>query len=338
MNFNENTTIEDWFCSQPQLNGKNYVSQYNCIKGILDPIQDEIKAVVAKIDPTIYLNAHGSAHIKTVVERLTMLLAHNEINLSIYETYLLLLSAQFHDIGHIINGRDTHADDAGKIISKISHQLLNAVDKKIVFDIASAHSGKNNPIGKLPITDTISNEKIRCRLLSAILRLADELADGTERASNFLLESGEGKGQIPDESKIFHVFSHCLNSFYVDFESHEVRMRFFLYKEHVQSKYRKKTDNLFLIDEIYNRTLTTFTECLYYNRFVPESIRLNSVNVEIKFLASEYPFLDFCDPIKYKIEEQGYPTLASCDIFEICKDELVKDGTRVDGQYVFNKL
>jgi len=338
MNFNEYTTIEDWFCAQPQINGKDYVSQYNCIKAILDPIQDEIKSVVAKIDPTTYLNAHGRSHIKMVIEKITMLLNHNELNLSMYETYLLLLASQFHDIGHIYNGRDKHAKDAGRIISMINHQLLNAVDKKIIFDIASAHSGKDNPIGKLPVIDTISNEKIRYRLLSAILRLADELADGTERASNFLLELDEGKGQIPEESKIFHVFSHCLNSYYVDFESHEVLMKFFLYKEHVLEKFKKKTEDVFLIDEIYNRTLTTFTECLYYNRFVPESIRLNSVYVEIKFLTSEYPFLDFCDPIKFKIEEQGYPTLSSRNIFEICKNDLVKDGIKIDGQYVFNKL
>jgi hypothetical protein len=248
-----------------------------------------------------------------------------------------LLSTQFHDIGHIINGRKTHAEDSGRIISKISHQLLDNVLKKVVFDIASAHSGKDNPIGRLPIKNTISNNTIQFQLLSAILRLADELADGKERASNFLLDLKDCKGSIPNESKIYHVYSSCLDSCYVQLESHSVCMKFYLYHEHIENKYKKETQEIFLIDEIYNRTLTTFTECLYYNRFVPEPIRINTVSVEINFLCNE-SLTDFHEPIKYKIEEQGYPTIPVGSIFELCKNDLVVNDTKIDGEYIYRQI
>jgi len=336
MEIRANSTIEEWFLSQSFPNGEDYASKYKTIKDFLSPIHDEIKTVVAKIDPTVYLNAHGCGHIKMVIEKMTMILSHGKIELSLYETYLLLLATQFHDIGHIINGRDNHAADAGKIISKISHQLLDSVEKKKIFDIASAHSGKNDPIGKMPDTDTISNKLVRCRLLSAIVRLADELADGRERASNFLLELENCKGAIPDESKIFHLFSHCLNSCFVQLDSHAICMKFYLNKEHVITKYTKGVHEQFLIDEIYDRTLKVFTECLYYNRFVPEYVRISTIDVSINFLCSE-TVSDFHTPIKYRLEEQGYP-LISGEIFDICKNDLVKEGTKIDGQYIANQI
>jgi hypothetical protein len=336
MEIKANSTIEEWFLSQSFSDGEDYASKYKTIKEFLNPIHDEIKTVVAKIDPTVYLNAHGRGHIKMVIEKMTMILSQEKIKLSLYETYLLLLATQFHDIGHIINGRDNHAEDSGKIISKISHQLLDSVEKKKIFDIASAHSGKNDPIGKMPDTDTISNKNVRCRLLSAIVRLADELADGSERASNFLLELESCKGAIPEESMIFHLFSHCLNSCVVHTDSHTVCMKFYLNKEHVVNKLKKGESEQFLIDEIYGRTLKVFTECLYYNRFVPEYVRMNTIDVIINFLCTE-TLIDFHTPIKYRLEEQGYPTI-SCEIFDICSDDLVKNGINIDGQYIANQI
>jgi hypothetical protein len=172
--------------------------------------------------------------------------------------------------------------------------------------------------------------------LSAILRLADELADGKERSSKFMLELEKCKGVIPDESKIYHVFSHCLNSCYLRLDSHTVYMKFFLNKESVLSKYNKEANEIFLIDEIYDRTLKVFTECLYYNRFVPEYVRINMVDVCINFLCSE-TLQDFYAPINYRLKENGYPVIFR-KIFEICKDELVKNGLNIDGQYVANQI
>jgi hypothetical protein len=336
MDIKANCTIEDWFLSQSFSSGKDYALKYRAIKEFLAPIHEEVKSIVAKIDPTTYLNAHGCEHIKMVIEKMTMILAHKEIELTLYETYLLLLATQFHDIGHIINGRDNHAEEAGKVIAKVNHQSLDNVEKKMIFTIASAHSGKDNPIGKMPDTDAISNEKVRCRLLSAIVRLADELADGKERASNFLLELDNCSGTIPEESKIFHLFSHCLDSCFVQLDSHAVCLKFFLNKNHVISKYGKGTENIFLIDEIYSRTLKVFIECLYYNRFVPESIRINTVDITINFLCGE-TLKDFHTPIKYRLEEQGYPALTH-GIFDICHDDLVNDGVNIDGQYIANQI
>lgn len=330
MNF-KGKTLEEWFCSQKEL--KEYATKYENIKTFLNPIHDEVKTMVAKIDPTMYLNAHGQSHIKMVIDKVTMLLSHNDISLSNYEVFLLLLSIQFHDIGHIINGRDQHAENAAKILSKIDSPLLDTVEKKVIFQISSAHSGNKNPIGNLPINDTFYNESVRYRLLSALLRLGDELADGKERSSSFLLENN----LIPSESKLYHAFSYCLNSSYVQLENHTVCLKFFLSKEHVINKYKRRDEEVFLIDEIYSRTLTTFIECLYYNRFVPESIRLNTVDVDINFLCQE-TLSDFHDRIKFRIEERGYPNLGSNNIFEICEADLVKDGQKLDGEYINSKI
>lgn len=333
MTFN-GKSIENWFCSQrDEPEYKDYVINYNSIKKKLAPIHDEVKSVVAKIDPSIFLNAHGVSHIKMVIEKATMLLSNEGVILTAYEMYFLLLAIQFHDIGHIINGRNTHAIDSNRIISKIDDSLLGIVEKKAIFQIASAHSGKENPIGQLPLENTISNERIRFRLISALVRLADELADGTERASSFLLEND----LIPPKSEIYHIFSSCLDSCVPQFDYHAIDMKFYLNEKRAIKKFKKKDTEIYLVDEIYIRTMNTFTECLYYNRFVPESLRINSVHVEINFLNTE-TLMNFHETIKYKIEEQGYPLLHSDSIFEICKKDLQRGDDKIDGEYIFNKL
>lgn len=319
--------IEDWLLSKhADPNFHTYATNYSNIKQFLLPIHEDVKAVVARIDPKIYLNAHGASHIQMVIEKASLLLSHDEINLSEKEVYFLLLAIQLHDIGHIINGRKTHATDANIIISKISPQNLNQVEKKAIFKIVAAHSGQeNDPIGQLPQIDIISNVKIRYRFLAAVLRLADELADGHERASNFLLSINS----IPKKSILYHVFSSCLDSFYPDLESHSVRMKFHINSSDLIKKYKKDTSNIYLIDEIYSRTLTTFTECLYYNRFVPEAIRINTIDVEIDFNS------DLINSIKYKIKENGYPKLyLGENIFTICETDLMNGLKKIDGAYI----
>lgn len=352
MNFNQ-STLQDWFYEQEKYlklfpDGKNYVSVYKTFKDFLDKdVHPEIKPVMSR--EGVYLNDHSEKHVAMVIEKATYLLSGMSESdmLSPYEVFILLTAIQIHDAGHIINAnRDTHAIDASKIINELD-KSVSVLERKTIVDVARAHSGKQDLIGSQKTCVDLSEKTIRFRLLAAILRFADELADGKSRASNYLLK----EDLLPEESKIYHAFSSCLDSFKIDISCHEVNLTFCLNEDDVANVFKKhkidkntgekNVEETFLIDEIYARTLKTFNESLYYNRFVPQEMWVTVINVEILFLRKvtneviDFEHINFLDPIKYKVEEMGYPRLFSEDIFTVCKDSLIsKDGNKLDGQYI----
>jgi hypothetical protein len=349
-------TLQDYFYkSEEDLNlfpdGKNYVSYYKSFKDFLDrEIHPEIKPVMSREDPHIYLNDHSEKHVAMVIEKATFLLSGipDKDALTPYEIFILLTAIQIHDAGHLINAnRDTHAIDTSKIINELDKNI-SVLERKIIFDVARAHSGKNDLIGAQKEFIDISGESVRFRLIAAILRFADELADGKARASNYLLKID----RLPVESVIFHTFSSCLDSFKINIESHEVNMTFCVNEEQVCNIYKKqKTDkktgdiileDCLLINEIYSRTLKTFNEALYYNRFIPAEMRISAIYVEIIFFkkdSSDLNDIHFFETIKYRIEEIGYPRLFSEDIFEICNGSLEDtSGHKLSGEYIKQQI
>ena len=347
MNFKQGT-LQDWFYKKKEKSfpsQKDYVSKYKAFKEFLDrEVHPEIKPVMSREEPEMYLNDHSEKHVAMVIEKATYLLSglSDKNILTPYEAFILLAAIQIHDAGHIINAsRERHAIDTAKIIQELDK--VSTLERKLIFDIAKAHSGKKDLIGIQSQESIISETTVRFRLFAAILRFADELADGKDRASNYLLEIN----QISEESIIYHTFSSCLDTFRVDTQKQEVCMFFCVNKRQATTLYKKKkkdkitekviTEDTFLINEIYERTLKTFNESLYYNRFVPEEIRINSINVEICFLEPE-KVEPFFESIKYRIEEIGYPQLPSSDIFDICSESLKKDGNKIDGEYIKNQI
>ena len=81
------------------------------------------------------------------------------------------------------------------------------------MQVARAHGGKTatgsrDTIGDLPESTHLFGKEVRPRLLAAVLRFADELSDGRERASRFFVANND----VPMLSKIHHAYSHALTS------------------------------------------------------------------------------------------------------------------------------
>ena len=326
---NSKINIEDWFLTisaDKFPNGDDYVAKYKTIRDYMNnQIHSEIKAIVIKKIPEVYLNDHGEKHIKKVIEKASELLSNKTNLLTPYETFFLLLAIQIHDAGHIINGRDEHAKNAKLIIANFGKENLSKVEKRYIAQIAKAHSGKDDPIGALNEEQVVSNEKVNLKMIAAIVRLADELADDTTRASSFLLDNN----LINESSEIFHHFSQCLDSCIVD--SNQIRMCFYLNEEHLNRTFKLGEESVYLLDEIYTRSVKTFTESIYCNRFLPETVRIKSVNVLIIIESENDEIIP--KEISYRIEEIGYPNFPINNIFDLCEGLINKVGIKLTGEY-----
>ncbi|MFC3199882.1 hypothetical protein ACFOET_19845 [Parapedobacter deserti] len=320
---------------------RDYVGIYKTLKEKFDrEIHPEIKTKILEIEKDGYYNDHGVDHIKMVIDRASKLLNNltplstkekEVFFISPYEIFILLMSINLHDTGHLIGSRKEHASKGKQLLSKFdSGDLLSRSEKLIIGKIAQAHSGKNDPIGQLEAEMYVSHKSIRPQLLAAILRLADELAEDKTRASKFLLDIDQ---MIPS-SEIFHRYSESLDSLNINHE--EIKIEFYIEQQLTQKKFPKFAKDQFLIDEIYERTLKTFTESLYCNRFLPERGRLTTVKVKIHFFDKENND-DVIDPISYTIKESGYPSFPFEDIYKLCPD-LVNNKVHMDGKFFLEKI
>jgi hypothetical protein len=320
----------------------DYVTTYKTLKPKLDKqIHPEVKVKMKEYHPNDYYNDHGVDHIKMVIDRASRIIEclnptyskrnqKDKFYISPYEIFILLMSIQIHDAGHVLGTRKEHPTKAKELLSKLDlGEELTAPEKKIIGDIAKSHSGTDNPIGKIQSSFDLTHENIRPQFLASILRLADELAEDSTRASRFLLENDE----IEEMSLIYHYYSLCINS--VKISGKEISMKFYLNEETSTKLFKKETKDgiieTYLIDEIYERTLKTFTETLYCTRFLPENCRFNSIKVTI-FIDDKY-HEQIIAPIAYELKENGYPLLGQNNkIFDICKD-LSENGVEKNGKY-----
>ena len=250
---------------------------------LVEEILTEIKAIEGS------LTDHGPAHIVNVLENMHSLLEKDYERIDDIELYVLCLLALFHDVGNI-HGRKGHYDR--NVIYKIYDYVRNSdsrydAEKVIVAQLASAHSGKASD-GSHDTINELSNQKIGFynkgidgRKLSAILRLADELAEGPQRTSNFMLIHHKYK----TKSEIFHKYAKCKYVF-IDKGNDRIALTYRLKLTTKNGKLSSTDINETkeLLEYIYMRILKVNQERLY-NKFycnILTAFKILSVSIEFE--------------------------------------------------------
>ena len=162
------------------------------------------------------LSDHGLEHVLNVLQNAFRLLASDEIieDLSGIEMYCLGMFILFHDVGNVYE-REGHRDKVAPVFDQIrgtSPSLRH--EKTLVVRATHAHTGiaqdgSNDTLKELDEKDHLYGCPIRLRELAAVLRFADELAEGPQRTSEFRQAAGLYKlevQQFHDYANITHVF------------------------------------------------------------------------------------------------------------------------------------
>jgi len=270
-------------------------------------------------DVIIFLNKHSSEHIYKVKEKaLDLLKCFTYREPSYYETFLLLCSISVHDIGNLL-GRANHEK---RIIDMLKASCENIIDDTVeivlISRIAGVHGGRINDnkdtLSFLQSSTVINNLEVREKLLAAILRFADELADDTTRANRPAMESGI----LGPASEIYHVYSSKLHTVKLQqnpvTSAWEVLLLFDIDEETAKKQFQKIEKKVYLLDEIYDRTIKMEKERRYCMRYLRPYCNIEKINVEITIEHADNIFEP--DRIKYTLEEKGYPD----DPFKSIKD------------------
>nr|WP_293835170.1 hypothetical protein [uncultured Arsenicibacter sp.] len=332
----QNRTLEEWLISIVDLtkfpHKADIPTHYKSISSKLRQwVHDNVNAGAADIDH-MHLTNHGVVHIETLIKRISQMLNGNDFcELTPFESYILLLAAHIHDVGNIF-GRKGHEINAVEIIKLIGNGLVgeDQVVWSYVYDIAKAHKGEI--ISTLPEEDFIDEEKVRIQLLAAILKFADELAENTVRADLVAL----ALGTLKKEAELFHYYAKCLNSVVPNINARSILLKFHINEDLLSKtflkieKRGKKNINkqVYLMDEIYLRTLKTYSERVYCSKYLRPYINFDTIKVSITIQMNDSRKITN----GYELCESGITKIHMDEVFRICPSLKELTGKKIHSQ------
>jgi len=191
--------------------GERYYARYVSARSKLNvDILREIKGV----EPN--LSDHSADHIDHVLNNAAELVSlHRKTHgLSAIELYCLGLFILFHDVGNLF-GRTDHHNRVSEVFDHVRGTGSDVQrEKTLVLAATAAHTGKaadgtRDTLKELAVDEHLENHRVRLQELAAILRFADELAEGPRRTSDFSRQHC----LYSADSQIFHVYASVTNVF-----------------------------------------------------------------------------------------------------------------------------
>jgi hypothetical protein len=128
-------------------------------------------------------------------------------DLSSTELYCLILSILFHDVGNIF-GRNGHQLNIGEVYNHVRQpDASHRQEQLVLLQIVGAHCGeapdKTRDTLRFLESSHLDGLPVNLRDIAAILRFADELAEGIQRTSLFM----ERIHRYPAKCDIYHQYA-----------------------------------------------------------------------------------------------------------------------------------
>lgn len=288
--------------------GSNLWAQYvNTRKEIVN----EVLPWIASKEPE--LTDHGVKHIVDVMENAAHLLGlptehgRNDpppasVDLSPHELFVLLTGLLVHDIGNIF-GRDRHNQKISDVLKSLDAVWASwgINERNLVTDVGRAHSGKNANGGKdtlEPLATAVryfQKKRIRAGEIAAIIRFADELAEGPQRTSKFLLNNGI----ISANSNIYHHYA-SITQVAIDRQGFRVALTYYIdidNKAYPKDPNDLKTFLAQLLKMTYARAAKMNYERQFARHYAPSLSPFREVSISLNMIRDGGPIDLLLKPI-----------------------------------------
>lgn len=250
----------------------SYVSYYTNVKNYYIK---EIYSNISRIEPN--LTDHGELHIQNVLQNAYDLIKKSDNSLSGVELYILCMCILIHDIGNL-SGRVGHEE---KLREYFNFSIFSTLDKQhitLISQIAKSHGGQDcDAIARLTIA-TLDGQAVRTQKIAAILRFADELAEGKQRTSLVMLE----KSFIKDDSRLYHEYASILSR--PTILANLIVLNYEIYLD-VHLHHLKQ-----LLSFIHNRVNKLYKELLYCGYYCEDVANIKKVSVTISLYEDQNQF------------------------------------------------
>ena len=300
-----NTAIEDYLIDKllsyhKREDGEKYYALYvNAKRYLCQNIYSEIKTV----EPN--LTDHSDKHIQNVLDMSWKLIVDEDGNciFNTIEIYLLCICILFHDVGNLL-GRDDHNLKVADIYNKIrGKDIFCNQERQLVLKIVKAHCGTSKRGDKDTLLDVdilshLYDSKIHMREIAAILRLADELSEGPQRTSQYMLECGN----FVQSSLIYHKYA-SITQIHIDGGNGRLVLTY-----NIDYPVEEPIDFKEFLRFVYKRILKLDTERRYCKYYAPSLDKLKKTEASINFTINgdicDYDLPKICLEDKYSLVEE----------------------------------
>lgn len=211
------------------------------------------------------LSDHGIRHISNVQQNIIQLLSNNGAiaDLTGIEMYCLGMLILLHDAGNVY-GRANHHKKVGRVFDQIRGTASSIRhEKTLLVKAARAHTGtsqdgSHDTLKEVEEIEQLGGERVRLRELAALLRFADELAEGPQRTSNFM----QKENLYSEESKIYHRYASSTNIL-IDREAGRIAVAYEIDVDMVENGEERKKNLSEFLNFVYGRLLKLNQERQY---------------------------------------------------------------------------
>ena len=260
--------------------GETVFGQYTGARQIL---LEDVLSEIRGTEP--FLTDHGPDHIANVLDNVQRLLPAEGNYFTAIELYLLGLGVLFHDVGNL-DGREGHNQKIGKFydLARPGEPERTGFEKRLVVSASKAHTGKNRAGSRDTLNDVVERahydgNPVRLREIAAVIRFADELAEGRQRTSLFL----QAEGRYSPESAIHHRYA-SVTDVAIDRELERIALTYYVVLEKLgDSREEQLTKLVELLKYMYSR-IAKLDEERKYARFHSDLLlpfRNTSVQIDV---------------------------------------------------------
>lgn len=272
--------------------GENLWVRYQATR---NEIIDHVLSHIAKTEPN--LTDHSATHIADVIDNASLLLGfknehhvgdiNRDLNIFLpHEMLCLLLGLCLHDIGNLL-GREEHQNQIAQVWGTLaSWKMWTVQERNLIISLCRAHSsGKSHPFDTLkPLTlaaGYFHKQQVHLSAIAALIRFADELAEGAHRTSQTILDLGI----VADTSKLYHHYALCTDVA-IDKANGRVALTYVVDLANPNYPTKKRELNKFLKDLlhlIYSRALKLNRERQLARYYAPCLVDIRETSVSLKF-------------------------------------------------------
>lgn len=248
--------------------GSKLLARYHSTR---DALVKHVFRNIGAAEPT--MTDHGYDHVRQVQANALRLVSDDGVvrpardGIKPIELYCLGMMILLHDAG-MIDGRLDHHKRVDKLYNKyVPDGPLLRHERSLIVMAARAHTGTTaggsmDTLKSIGLDQHLDGQRIRLRELAAILRLADELAEGPTRTSSYSQESEF----YPSDSKVYHEYSSAVSVF-VDRPNGRITLTYDVEVRTSNNGSSHESKLQTLLDYIYHRILKTDKERRYTRQY-----------------------------------------------------------------------
>jgi hypothetical protein len=227
-------------------------------------------------------NDHGFTHIERVLEKLSDIVGTRPLAaLGPYELFLTMMAVLYHDIG-LMRQRHDHADISALLVSLESNEyLVSARDRDVIQSAVASHSGHKDietETSGFPEVLLMGAERVRPKVVAALVRLADELDEDSRRADPIL----QARLGVPEESRFFWEFCRRIGGIQAVPEARVIRVQVEFQSEDIGRLVLLDLGQRAFVAAFADKLEKINRERVYANRFLPEPMRYERLLVTVR--------------------------------------------------------